>query len=299
MFGSATLINVSQGTDYSYDPVAIEDFYATLNVTDSLHFRPGSTSPSLANATPSSTVIRSGFDSIGVPRREMVTTTWDPLQGKDAVSAVLMHSAVMNEYAVDSSISAGTDWVVTFPTKSLYVNPLGSPLFNASTFGSFQRPFTKPARTSSSSTAWAACESVTMTVYDREERRPSGNVDFSPAPITGNTLCWESNVISFNNSNVLGSQKVLLNVPTSYQNGWMALTFSGAQALPSPTGMTQVTYPTVPPLPSTYTNGTTTYNGLPAVGFAVEKYVNGNVGGVLSNYGGAFIHKYARSFTGL
>jgi hypothetical protein len=35
------------------------------------------------------------------------------------------------------------------------------------------------------------------------------------------------------------------------------------------------------------------YIGLPVTGFAVEKYVNGNVGGVLSNYGGSFIHKYS------
>jgi len=31
------------------------------------------------------------------------------------------------------------------------------------------------------------------------------------------------------------------------------------------------------------------------IGFGVQKYVNGNMGGVLSNYGGNFVHKYQRS----
>jgi hypothetical protein len=37
-----------------------------------------------------------------------------------------------------------------------------------------------------------------------------------------------------------------------------------------------------------------TYYGLPAVGLAVQRYVNGNVGGVLANYGGLNSHRYER-----
>jgi len=286
LFGSATLINVAQGTDYSYDPVAIEDFSPTL----ALHTRPGSLLPKLGNAFPVSTIMRATPGATN--SRQAVITNWGLGRGVDAISAVLMHSAVMNEYAIDSAINAGTDWVVTFPTKSLYVPPVGSPLFNASTFGSFSAPFTKPARTSSNSTVWAACEPVTMGLYDREEKKPSGNIDFSPAPITGNTLCWESNVITFNNSKVLGSLNVPMSLTSPYQNGWMSLTFTGNQALVSPLNQTTI----INPATLTYLTSTTTYFGLPVVGFAVEKYVNGNVGGVLSNYGGAFIHKYMRAF---
>ncbi len=37
--------------------------------------------------------------------------------------------------------------------------------------------------------------------------------------------------------------------------------------------------------------------GLPTIGFAVQKYVNGDVGGVLSNYAGSVTHKGTRSIT--
>jgi hypothetical protein len=42
--------------------------------------------------------------------------------------------------------------------------------------------------------------------------------------------------------------------------------------------------------------GTRTYSGLPVIGFSVQQYVNDVLsGGVLSNYGGNFNHKYQRS----
>ncbi len=39
-----------------------------------------------------------------------------------------------------------------------------------------------------------------------------------------NALCWEANVITFNNSNVLGSAN-LANIPTTFENGWLDLGF--------------------------------------------------------------------------
>ena len=41
--------------------------------------------------------------------------------------------------------------------------------------------------------------------------------------------------------------------------------------------------------------GTATYYGLPVIGFSAITYTNGNIGGVLSNYGGNFNHKTTRS----
>ncbi len=39
----------------------------------------------------------------------------------DAVSAVLMHDSVLNEFVLDSTTKSGTDWVVTMLTKRHYV----------------------------------------------------------------------------------------------------------------------------------------------------------------------------------
>lgn len=275
LIGATTLINVAQGTDFSVDAVAIDDYR-----TAALHSRPGDLSPSLANAGLTSAVMRR---NPGTGLREVVQSTWT--SGRDAVTAVLMHSNIMNEFTVETGLNAGTDWVVTFPTKNLHVTRLTAG--GADYLVPALPPFTKQARTSSAGTTWIACEPVSMTIYDREEQTVGGSVDFSPQPVTGNTLCYEANVITFNNTKVLSSTLVPLNISTGYSNGWMNLAFNNAAQI---LGNGATTFNAGAPT-------TATYAGLPAIGFAAQKYVNGNVGGVLSNYGGSFIHKYVQTIT--
>ncbi len=87
-----------------------------------------------------------------------VVTTWPApaSQPVDAVSAVLTHDAVMNEYVTDPSILAGTDWVVTMPTKNFYV-AVGT----GAAISPFQRNFNGTA---------GACDDVSLTTWDREEQ---------------------------------------------------------------------------------------------------------------------------------
>ena len=267
LIGTGTLINVAAGTDYSYDTVSVEDVFDTPHYTN-----PGSVLPSLANATPSSTVIRR---IAGV--QQVLTSTWGLVEGVEAVSAVLTHRNVMNEYSVETALNAGTDWVVTFPTKRLHLGT--TPTVTASVA---KAPFTQKL------TVNGACEPVDMQYYDREETRPLSTVDFSPLPPAGvNSLCWEANVITFKNSKVLASALVQNNVDVVYANGWMNLGFSDVGHK-----MTSL---------ETSLNGvgsvSATYYGLPATGFAVQRWVNGNVGGALSNYGGSYVHKYQNAVT--
>lgn len=282
--GSGTLINVAQGTDYSYDPVALDAVLSTVFHTD-----PGSILPSLANADPVSSVFQPLTGTV-------VNSTW--LRGAEAVSSVLQHLSVINEYTVESGLNAGTDWVVNFPTKRFHV-PLESQFPGQAVVPPFTVLFddTEARGTSRSATRLAegnssgACEPMSPQVFDREEATVTGNLDFSPLPPQGAfALCWEVNVVTFNNTAVLGSQILGSNfgLPTGFQNGWMKLSFLAA-----------------PTAEQEYTAGHSmssldgdTYFGLPAIGFAVQKYVNGNVGGVLSNYGGSFIHKYERAIIG-
>ena len=66
---------------------------------------------------------------------------------------------------------------------------------------------------------------VDLNIYDREEHTTSTPLDFSPPPPTQtNALCWEANVVTFNNSNVLGSTNVA-NIPTDFENGWLDIGF--------------------------------------------------------------------------
>ena len=273
IFGGMTLINVNAGTDFTEDAVALDNY---VRLGNNIYNSAGSIQPDLQQAfDPVSQVLANG---------NVYTSSWT-FGTADPVSAVLMHSNVMNEFVLDAGTKSGTDWVVTFPTKRYYVN-VGTG--NAPKL--FQRNFNQTD---------GSCDDVTLNIYDREERTTSTPIGFSPPPPTQtNSICWEANVVTFNTSNVLGSVNTA-NIPTSFQNGWLNMGF--------PTGITGASA-TVHELinttntlitnigSSTSSGNTVTYIGLPVVGFAVQTFTNGTllIGGVnvLSNYGGNFIHKY-------
>jgi len=202
-----------------------------------------------------------------------------------------MHNNVYNEFVLDVSTKSSTDWVVTFPTKREYV-------FAGSGFAQklFQSNFT----------ASGSCDEVTLVQYDREERTIVSQSNFSPPPPTQtDSLCWEANVISYifpssaatpAQSTVLGSKNFSA-VKTDFVNGWVALNFPlvgtrhqligpGSTVFNTRTGVTVGTT-------------STTFNGLPVVGFAAITFENGNLslgpGLLQSNYGGNFNHKVTSS----
>jgi hypothetical protein len=273
IFGGMTLINVNQGTDFTEDAVALDNYVASGN---NIYNPAGSIQPDLQQAFPPVSQV--------LANSAVYTSSWT-FGTADPVSAVLMHSNVMNEFVLDAGTKSGTDWVVTFPTKRYYVN-VGTG--NAPKL--FQRNFNQTD---------GSCDDVSLNIYDREERTTSTPVGFSPPPPTQtNSICWEANVVTFNNSNVLASVNTA-NIPTTFQNGWLNMGF--------PTGITgalatvheliNTTNTLITDIGSSTSSGNTvTYIGLPVVGFAVQTFSNGtlSVGGVnvLSNYGGNFVHKY-------
>lgn len=270
--GTATLINVAAGTDAAYDPIALASF-SNANIWDA----PGSVYPDLTKAAPAQSIV---FKAGAV-----ITSNWAAATA-DAVSAVLMHDNVINEFVLDTATLSGTDWVVTMPTKRYYV-PVNDGVAPAPAVASGINPFTKAYWTTGpGATAGGACEPVTLQYYDREEGSVTSGVLFSPMPVAaGNALCWESTVVTFNNSNVLASNNVV-NVPVSMQNGWLKATFNtatgGVAGLTAGAGN----------LGHTLTSAEAhVYRGLPVTGFMVQDFVNGNVSGVLSNYAGNFNHK--------
>lgn len=260
--GTASLLNGAAGTDFGYDPVALTDF-STANIW----FPAGSIHPDLTDGIPTiSRVFKGGA---------VITTDWTGSAGDDsanAVSAVLMHDNVINEYVLDTATLSGTDWVVTMPTKRYYVPVIG----NAEVpFAPFTQEFA----------ATGACETVTLSYWDREEQTVTTTVDFSPPPpgAPASSLCWESTVVTFNNAAVLGSANSV-NIPVNFQNGWARIAFAQTYTSLAAAGNSPV--------------GAHTYVGLPVTGFMVQDFVNGNVGGVLSNYGGNFNHKFTTLING-
>jgi len=286
LHGTVTLINVATGQDSGYNAVALAAFQ-----DDPAYYSPDNILPDVSSADTNSVVVSGST---------VYNATW--ASGTDAVSSVLMHSQVINEYVLDSDTKSQTDWVMTFPTKSNYV-----------TTSAATTPFTNKFTSS------GACEPILFQFWDREERTviPTGD-DFSPAPpgAAGAALCWESTVLSIRNgaahmpassaSGVLASvNSNQVTVLPSFQNGWGIVEFGNGAAQVSDnansvkTGLraaSGLVYPIAAPGQSV--SATPTFYGLPVVGFMVRTFNNGTLGNFQANYGSAFGHKYAQDIIG-
>ena len=114
LFGSAAIINAANGTMFSYDPKAVQGFDKR---SGGLHYIPGTIHPSLADGSEDEATI-----FFGTPQDEAVTLFYDG-RSVDAISALFMHDHIMNEFTIEASLNAATEWVFTFPTKNFYVDP--------------------------------------------------------------------------------------------------------------------------------------------------------------------------------
>lgn len=254
LYGYGVLIDVAEGTDATYDAVALDAFQNNFPI----HFAPGDSFPNFGNGGTDADI----FD--GVELWEL-----DADDSLDAVSAVLMHDTIANDFVLEPSIAAGTDWVITFPTKSDYVN-VPAPALD---------PFTEVWSGATST----ACEAISIQYFNREEAGVAPDeLDFSPAPPgpAAFALCAEANVLTFNSSNVLkaSDRGTGSDLSVIHDNGWMTINFKAAGTARNLEMFSGEIL-----------------EGLPVVGFAVQKYVNGDLGGVLSNYAGSVTHKGTRS----
>jgi hypothetical protein len=301
LYGNATLINVSNGSDFGYtadalDQYQVAQYYATV----------GSVLPQLgaSAAPPSSLVLANGT----AYSQDFTASPSLGTAGARAVASVYMHSSVMNDYILDTATGSNTDWVMTFPVKREFVN--------ATTAGS---PFTAVM------TSTGACEPALFNIFNRDEQsQPLQPGGFSPPPSAATpgtgTLCWESTVVSVRNglahtippgdsstqriSGVLGSRNTLaVTVPQNFQNGWMMVTFTGAGATSAAGGVP--TFGVGNRLTQTagsFTAVAGTFVGLPVTGFMVRTLTNNAVdcvrggvtvaGGCQGNYSALFPHAY-------
>jgi hypothetical protein len=157
-----------------------------------------------------------------------------PYYGSDQLSWVLLRDTVNNHWTKRQDPALGwltaSDWVVTFPTKGFYVDS-DSNEFAAINPLRGTRSAQPPLRVTAPFTELfdgESCDPVTFRIYNREEEeitREQGPV-FSPAPTPeGNTLCYETNVLTFDGSKVLGSAAPLTGNVDELPgiNGWMRL----------------------------------------------------------------------------
>lgn len=284
LFGTGGIVNVAQGTFYSYNADAIGGFTQFTLFSDTGEFitlARANTGPGVATARVSDASgesFRSDFSAVGAPS-----------QAIDAVSAVFMASSLLNEYNVDASAGSMTDWVVTFPTKQFYTDPeiLGVSPGAAGALPPFTYTFGQRATGNGDG---KSCSQVEFRLYDREEGHPvypSAGTTVPPGTeIPALLLCTSVNIISFLRrdapaieSAVLGS-RLFTRLPPFATAGWLRLNLNAASQ---------------PHLLRASLDGDM-YGGLPATGFEAVNYVNANVmPGVLSNYSATFRHRALRS----
>jgi hypothetical protein len=301
LMGTGTLINVNAGRDAGYKADALDAWRNAAFYTDS-----GFTQPNLGDATPAtSVVISSGLVDLVTGASTRITafrsdfvTTSNVLAGTRAVASVFMHNSVLNEYVLDSGTASLTDWVITQPLKNQFVNNVtaAQPYSNVLTSG-------------------GACEVISFTFFNREERAATASgSDFSPLPPAGpaSSLCWESTVLSIRNpggthfptdttaSTVLGSRNLTnVNVVSGFQNGWASLAFTGVgstNGLGGTATSQRITMGTDAPVMGAVTTAVVTFVGLPVTGFMVRTFSNNTLtcgtASCQGNYGAAFTHSF-------
>ena len=253
LYGHGAVLNVEKSTQISYDATAIDNFKAAGTT---LHAKTGLTFPGLNDGKNSTATLKNG-------------EVLEFAESIDAVSAVLMKHNISNDYVLDEGRLSETNWVITFPTKRLHVYETDE---NA--------PFVNK---------WAkgqSCHEVGLRNWDNEEFAGTpADLDFSPSlPGESAALCYETNILTFNKSKMLGGEFVSYDVSLDqpdFQFGWMDIDFTE----------------TAPIVGLNIDDEEVNVTGLPAIGFSAVTISNNiAANGVMNNYGSSTSHKAKTSF---
>ena len=287
LYGYAGVVNAADATAFGQDGVAIVNAVDSVTANAAggqggfaLHYKPGDTNPDFndSNLNTSSIVPKGG-----------VMTTYDYAPSTvDAVSGLFQTDEIINDYVTDTTISALTDWVITMPTKTFYVNDQAKGAKRAAA------PF------------WAlwdgqnACELAVLSPTDREESNPApapGSApDFSPAPtVTAATavdlsLCKEVTVVQFGATSAVKTNDLAIGVAAqlSATDGWASISLDPADLSTAGKAKADATR-----VIATASNLDSELQGLPVMGFAVQTYTNNSVNGSgnVANYAMSNEHK--------
>ncbi|MBB6087750.1 hypothetical protein [Wenzhouxiangella marina] len=305
LFGAASIINVAEGTMFSYNATAVDAFWSTNPLAGgALHTNPASLLPSLANGTNrTSNVFVNGV---------VQTNTWPGTVPVAPINATVMFETLMNEYNIEAGLGGRSEWVLTYPTKRFHTDaqgPVGTVVPNSPI-----PPFTNTWHRTSSGALNLPCEALSFRVWDREETEPTpdiGEVIPSPPPPTDAPqvfeLCRETNVVRFTLDGDLPAETEILKepiregaferlsyanfqLPDAFQAGWVRFDLTDV-----PTGAIIAPGANDPRRTTPADNGDQ-FEGMPVIGFWVNTFTNGALpGGTLANYGGSFDHHGSRS----
>lgn len=275
LYGSASIVNVGEGTFFGYGADALSGFTALPVFTNSA----AGNFETLARANSADSAFPAGAKAT-VSTKDGKSIELDYERGIDAVSAVFMAESISNEAIVASALGANTDWIVTFPTKPFYTDPyyIGDAM---PAVAPFTQPFAAPGQ---------APVAIDYALYDQEElwvSDPCGQMCGLPPPVPPLAAPYVVNAIGIRPfdsnadaiSGVLGS-RLTENVKSTFpgwDSGWMKLVPQEQHVLPGGTSPAGVAV---------------RLKGLPMTGFMVYNVINANAApGKLANYGGLFSHR--------
>jgi len=243
------------------------------------------------------------------------------LGGAAAVAEVLRADTVINEWSINPNLGVSTDWIITHPIKSVFVdynpNTVQAAVNQAwfpyatvaqlNTFvptGPFASAFDKlnaavpPVITGTGK----SCNNVGFRVRDVDEQASTQGTNPSPQPPATNLqLCYETNVLTFSGdgtrsevfdsklvppqlSNVIAAVNEVHGLSGKY-SGWMLLDLITDTAAATHNA---VNFPG--PTVGSILNGP----GLPAVGFMIRQRAI-PTGSILDNYSDAANHSVVRT----
>ena len=285
LYGSASIINVADGTFVAYDATALVDFTDRVLVTD--FHAPGEATLADAHSSDSNRTARAYL----ADDRGVLAVDFD--EGIDAVTALFMQETLSNDLVTTASLGANTDWVVGFPTKRFYVDGRLQQYARAPFLEMFGEHVVEYDNSRIRGVSRVGIEAY---IYDREERMTTTrDQEYCgyPCPVQQPIfLSYQTNVIAFGAdgtasntpSRVLGSVLSLYyragyGQPVRPDAGWMLLDITTLDPFGLNNGVNAA--------------GETVYVfGMPAIGFMAYNIVNANAQpGVLGNYGGAFAHR--------
>ncbi len=297
--GSYTLIKGSEGKAAGGDAVTLANFFTPSqspflpgnlnapavanydgNSPDDLIFDPAALSPNLGDVNPARSYVR---DVTAEGPQNTFLDDWAiPI---DAVSAVIQRASVFNRWTSNvAAFTAETDWVVTAPTKNFYVDPTtgGSAPLNTPARPPFTETFASDVNNDFNG---VSCDEVGLTVYDREEGEDIiTNSGISPQPPTqGAQLCWEANVITFNDASVLGSKNQFSLNTNGRRFGWLRMSLNRTPAQMQ--GLVSDNFIQVPTAPNN------THRGMPVIGFSMTTRTTN---ATINNFGSLWDHAYDR-----
>ena len=284
LYGYAGVVNAADATAFGEDAIAIASAVDKQKVNGAggeggwaLHYQPGNTNPDFSDsnlATTSSVAYNGAIKDF--------TFALAPVQ---TVSSLIQTDEIVNDYVTDSTIAALTDWVITMPTKSFYVNVAGARA-DAPFFDKWDKK--------------TACEYAALTLTDREESNPApppgSKPDFSPAPETDTPdiddlpLCYETNIVQFGAESAVKNESLAVGVNARLDaaDGWASISFDPADLQADSAKLADATRLIQEPA-----GAQKSLRGLPVVGFAVQTYTNNNVNGSgnVANYAMSNEHK--------